>query len=228
MPTARPGSSAFRAFRTDLRNAWRRVTDPYVSIDVLLSWSTTRLSAVAVPMDERAVGQSNYTVRKLVKHMVNMLTGYSTRPLRMVTWLGFLSSLFGLAVLVFVVTRALLGDSDVPGFAFLSSLICILGGMQLFGLGSIALLVPLAFWGWHLIADKSVEDEKLRLICWLAGLVFAAGLAATCPVAARWPLAYARGNHDVRGPAARSLSRFTGTPDDRSASRSWPATAASR
>lgn len=34
-------------------------------------------------------------------------------------------------------------------------------------------------------------------------------------VAARWPLAYARGNHDVRGPAARSLSRFTGTPDDR-------------
>lgn len=34
-------------------------------------------------------------------------------------------------------------------------------------------------------------------------------------VAAEWPLAYARGNHDVRGPAARSLSRFTGTPDDR-------------
>lgn len=34
-------------------------------------------------------------------------------------------------------------------------------------------------------------------------------------VAAEWPLAYARGNHDVRGPAARSLARFTGTPEDR-------------
>ncbi|WP_425615322.1 metallophosphoesterase [Anatilimnocola sp. NA78] len=34
-------------------------------------------------------------------------------------------------------------------------------------------------------------------------------------VAARWPLAYARGNHDVRGPAARHLPEFTGTPDDR-------------
>jgi hypothetical protein len=31
----------------------------------------------------------------------------------------------------------------------------------------------------------------------------------------RWPLAYVRGNHDVRGPAAHSLPRFTGTPDDR-------------
>ena len=38
-----------------------------------------------------------------------------------------------------------------------------------------------------------------------------AGLA----IAERWPLAYVRGNHDVRGPAARSLPRFTGTPDDR-------------
>src|SRR5262245_45292640 len=38
-----------------------------------------------------------------------------------------------------------------------------------------------------------------------------AGLA----VADRWPLAYVRGNHDVRGPAAWSLPKFTGTPDDR-------------
>ncbi len=38
-----------------------------------------------------------------------------------------------------------------------------------------------------------------------------AGLA----IAHRWPLAYVRGNHDVRGPAARFLPDFTGTPDDR-------------
>lgn len=37
-----------------------------------------------------------------------------------------------------------------------------------------------------------------------------AGLA----VADRWPLAYVRGNHDVRGPAALSLPEFTGTPGD--------------
>lgn len=34
-------------------------------------------------------------------------------------------------------------------------------------------------------------------------------------VADRWPLAYVRGNHDCRGPAARSLKDFTGTPGDR-------------
>lgn len=34
-------------------------------------------------------------------------------------------------------------------------------------------------------------------------------------IAEEWPLAYARGNHDVRGPAAGSLADFTGTPADR-------------
>ena len=34
-------------------------------------------------------------------------------------------------------------------------------------------------------------------------------------IAERWPMAYVRGNHDVRGPAARSLASFTGTPGDR-------------
>src|SRR5688572_4304027 len=34
-------------------------------------------------------------------------------------------------------------------------------------------------------------------------------------IADRWPLAYVRGNHDVRGPAALSLPSFTGTPNDR-------------
>ncbi len=31
----------------------------------------------------------------------------------------------------------------------------------------------------------------------------------------RWPLAYVRGNHDCRGPAALALTDFTGTPGDR-------------
>jgi predicted phosphodiesterase len=38
---------------------------------------------------------------------------------------------------------------------------------------------------------------------------------AGLPIADRWPLAYVRGNHDVRGPAAPCLDRFTGTPDNR-------------
>ncbi len=130
-------SGAFRAFRTSLRDGFAEVDDPYVSIDVLLSWVTTRYATADTPMEERTIGTSNYTVRKLVRHAVNMMTGYSTKPLRLVSWLGFALALFGLVTLMFVLTRYLLSDAAVPGFAFLASLISILAGAQLFGLGVI-------------------------------------------------------------------------------------------
>ena len=73
--------SAFRAFRTDLRDAFETYRGPYVSIDVLLTWGTTRFSHVSVRHEPRLVGASNYTFRKLVTHAFNMMTGFSTLPL---------------------------------------------------------------------------------------------------------------------------------------------------
>jgi glycosyltransferase involved in cell wall biosynthesis len=130
-------SGAFRAFRTSLRSGFEVVNDPYISIDVLLSWVTTRYRAVATPMDQRELGTSNYTVRKLLRHTVNMVTGYSSRPLRLVSWLGFGFALFGTGALAVVLVRYVTGGVAVPGFAFLASLISILAGAQLFGLGVI-------------------------------------------------------------------------------------------
>jgi glycosyltransferase involved in cell wall biosynthesis len=130
-------SGAFRAFRTPLRAGWEHVSDTYISIDVLLSWVTTRYLSVETPMDQRESGASNYTVRSLLKHALNMVTGYSSRPLRLVTWLGFGFALFGSAAMVFVLIRYFTSSTEVPGFAFLACLISILAGAQLFGLGII-------------------------------------------------------------------------------------------
>ena len=130
-------SGAFRAFRTSLRDGFAGVDDPYVSIDVLLSWVTTRYTTATTQMEERASGTSGYTFRKLLRHTINMVTGYSSLPLRMVSWLGFTLAFFGFAVLVYVLIRYFVSDRDVPGFAFLASLISILAGAQLFGLGVI-------------------------------------------------------------------------------------------
>ena len=130
-------SGALRAFRTQLRDGFAEVSDPYVSIDVLLSWVTTRYTTADTPMDQRASGSSNYTFRKLLRHAINMVTGYSTKPLRLVTWLGFCLALFGVGTLAFVLVRYATSNTEVPGFAFLASLISILAGAQLFGLGVI-------------------------------------------------------------------------------------------
>ncbi len=113
------------------------VTDPYVSIDVLLSWVTTRYTTALTPMDQREQGSSSYTFRKLMRHTINMVTGYSSKPLRLVSWLGFAMALLGAFTLAFVLGRYFVSKTTVPGFAFLASLVSILAGAQLFGLGVI-------------------------------------------------------------------------------------------
>lgn len=127
--------SAFRAFRTRLRAAFADYRSPSVNIDVLLTWGTARFTSIAVRHDPRTVGLSNYTMSKLLVHAMNMMTGFSTKPLRLASVIGFVFSLFGMLVLAFVVVRFIFTGTAVQGFPFLASIIAIFAGAQLFALG---------------------------------------------------------------------------------------------
>lgn len=129
--------SAFRAFRTQLRDAFATYRGPYVSIDVLLTWGTTRFAHTPVRHDPRTIGTSNYTLRKLVTHAFNMMTGFSTLPLQLASIIGFVFTAFGMLILLFVFVNYLVNGSAVPGFAFLASIVAIFSGAQLFALGII-------------------------------------------------------------------------------------------
>jgi undecaprenyl-phosphate 4-deoxy-4-formamido-L-arabinose transferase len=129
--------SAFRALRTQLRQAFDNYQSPFVTLDVLLTWGATRFSAVQVNHEPRQVGASNYTFRKLVQHAINLITGFTTLPLQLASMMGFGFALFGLLVLIYVVGRYLIQGGSVPGFPFLASTIAIFSGVQLFALGII-------------------------------------------------------------------------------------------
>jgi undecaprenyl-phosphate 4-deoxy-4-formamido-L-arabinose transferase len=125
--------SAFRAFRTDLRNAFANFQSPTLIIDVLLSWGTSKFTSVEVGI-EKPEERSNYGFSGLVKAALLILTGYSTAPLRLASVIGFVMTLFGLGVFlyVFYIYFAL---GSLPGFPFLASIIALFSGAQLFALG---------------------------------------------------------------------------------------------
>lgn len=126
--------AAFRAFRTRLRRAFAHYENPNVLIDALLSWGTTRFGTVVVHEAPRAAGESGYNLRKLIKYTLVVLTSFSTLPLRFTTLLGFLFTLFGVGVLIYVLTIALLYGSP-SGFPFLASLVALFSGAQMMALG---------------------------------------------------------------------------------------------
>ena len=124
--------SSFRAFRTHIRQASINFQSPTLILDVLLSWGTTRF--VSVPVNIAPAEQSNYSFAGLVRVALLILTGYSTRPLRFASWIGFVMTLFGLLVFGYVLfVYFTLGS--LPGFPFLASIIALFSGAQLFALG---------------------------------------------------------------------------------------------
>jgi len=128
--------SAFRAFRTGIGRAFGTFHGSFVSIDVLLTWGTSRFTHLFVEHRPREIGQSNYPVRKL-PHAINMMTGFSTLPLQVASLLGFAITLFGIFVLGLVAVRYAANGSAPQGFPFLASIIAIFSGTQLFALGVI-------------------------------------------------------------------------------------------
>jgi glycosyltransferase involved in cell wall biosynthesis len=129
--------SAFRVFRTCIRDSFADYRGTFPSIDVLLSWGASRFGSVDVSHLPRTKGASNYTFTKLVTHSINMITGFSTLPLRIASILGFSFTVFGIIIMAYVLIRFFVSGATVPGFAFLASSIAIFSGVQLFAIGII-------------------------------------------------------------------------------------------
>lgn len=130
--------SAFRVFRTNLRDGFAHFRGPLVNIDVLLTWATSSFVAIRVPHAPRSIGKSNYTFGKLVAHAFNMMTGFSTLPLRLASALGLVMTAFGSVILAYIAFSQLFAFRlEVPGFTFTASLVSIFAGVQMFALGII-------------------------------------------------------------------------------------------
>ena len=125
--------SAFRAFYTHLRNAFTEFRSPSLILDVLLSWGTSYFTSVPVNISA-STRRSNYSFVKLMKAALLILTGFSTAPLRITSWLGFLMTIFGMGILAYVLF-IYFNVGSLPGFPFLASVIAIFSGAQLFTMG---------------------------------------------------------------------------------------------
>lgn len=129
--------SAFRVFRAELRDAFAQYSASLVSLDVLLTWGSTRFSAVRVRHDSRAIGRSNYTFRKLVTHALNMMTGFSILPLQVASVLGVVFMFLGLLLSAYLVVVYFIYGRAVPGFLFLGCTVALFSGAQMLCLGII-------------------------------------------------------------------------------------------
>lgn len=127
--------TSYRFIRGDLARALAQFDSPFPFVDGYLSWLTNGYATVQIPHGRRAQGVSNYTLKKLVTHTINIFVTFSDMPLRMATWIGLIASFIGMAWLAAIVFRYLVGGITVSGYASIMAGIILFGGLQLLVLG---------------------------------------------------------------------------------------------
>ncbi len=83
---------------------------------------------------KREAGHSKYTLKKMVSLAIDGITSMSTRPLRMITLLGFLVSMFSLVMIIICLADWLTGK-NVPGYTTTLVVSLLTGGLTIFSLG---------------------------------------------------------------------------------------------
>ena len=127
--------SSFRVIRGRIAREVCRFDSPFPFIDGYLSWLTHNNAHVEVPHGTRQHGTSNYTLRKLITHTVNIFVTFSDLPLRLASWMGLLAFAVGMLWFAIILGRYLLGGISVSGFASIMAGILFFGGIQLLVLG---------------------------------------------------------------------------------------------
>jgi len=101
----------------------------------LFAWAGFRTTSVDYVRSTRAAGQTKFNGWRLWNLALEGVTSFSTLPLRVWTYVGFLIALGSLLYGAFIVLRTLFIGIDVPGYASLLAAVLFLGGIQLIGLG---------------------------------------------------------------------------------------------
>jgi glycosyltransferase involved in cell wall biosynthesis len=101
----------------------------------LYAWIGFKATGVPFIVEERRFGITKWSFRKLFRFAFDGIAAFSTVPLRIWTYIGFLISFLAIATALFFMIRTLLFGTDLPGFPSLIVSIMFFSGIQLMSLG---------------------------------------------------------------------------------------------
>lgn len=129
------GASDFRLMKRSMVDAILSMTEFHRFSKGIFSYVGFNTKYIPYKVAARESGETKWSVWKLFKYALEGIFAFSTMPLKISTFVGFLSSFASIVYLIVVVVQKLAFGIAVPGYATLVVLILLLGGIQLFALG---------------------------------------------------------------------------------------------
>lgn len=103
----------------------------------LLAWPGFSTTSVPYVRPRRAAGSTKWRYARLYALALNGLFNFSSKPLRVWSYLGLTTLVFGFGFLLLVLLLALLGQRAPSGYTSLLGILTVLAGVQILGLGMV-------------------------------------------------------------------------------------------
>ncbi|MGK7893399.1 MAG: glycosyltransferase family 2 protein [Xenococcus sp. (in: cyanobacteria)] len=130
-----PDTGDFRLMDRKVVEALKQLPETNRFMKGLFSWVGYQQTSILYDRDPRFKGQTKWNYWKLWNFAIEGITAFSSKPLKIWSYIGILISLISFIYAGFLVIRTLILGTDVPGYASLIVAILFLGGMQLLSLG---------------------------------------------------------------------------------------------
>jgi len=136
-PDLPANSSEFRLMSRDAARALDHMREGQRFLRGMVTW--IGFSQVAVPFErpERAAGETKYSKRRMVAFAWDAILSFSTLPLRISTYFGFVTFVIGVLYGVRVMIHAMIYKDLVPGWATVVVLQSLVGGALLVCVGMV-------------------------------------------------------------------------------------------
>ena len=135
--TLRSDASDFRTFRKAVAQNLVALGEYHRFSKGLFSWVGYNTTYIPYTAAKRANGVTKWSFKKLFNYAIEGIIGFSTKPLRIATYLGFVTAAASMVYLILVVLEKLIAGIDIPGYATIIVLTLLLGGIQLLCIGII-------------------------------------------------------------------------------------------
>ena len=130
-------ASDFRTFRRSVADSIVKLGEYHRFSKGIFAWVGYNTCYIPYTACERHAGTTKWSFKKLMNYAIEGIIGFSTKPLRLATYLGMLTALAAVIYTIIVVLEKLVWQTTIPGYATIVVLILLLGGMQLFCIGII-------------------------------------------------------------------------------------------
>lgn len=125
----------FRLIDKRIVEAFKNMPERNRFVRGMMSWIGYEQTFIEYERDERFAGKTKYPLKKMIKFAADGIIAFSTKPLKLMSVLGFMTIILAFIILVYSIVVKILGAGVVRGWTSIMVAITFFSGVQLFSIG---------------------------------------------------------------------------------------------